>query len=1186
MRRFLISSFLVWALLPLAGQAQRDSSRNDFTNAESWFLFEDYGEAEAIYQKLLRYDPENDNLKYRIGVCLLNDPYRKDESIRYLLEASDNINPGYKEGSFKENTAPPDVLYYLGNAYLVNNRIDEALDAYRRFQRIMDPDIYDVELVKAQIQACENAKRLMSMPVDIDLYPATEGVNTRYPETNPVISGDGNRMAFVTDQPFFDEALFIEKNADGTWTLPMSLTSMLGFDADIYPVALNYDGTEMLLYYDDEHIGNLYMSRYEDGFWGKAEKLGENITTKYWESHACFTKDGRTLYFTSNRKGGFGGLDIYRSERQADGRWGPPVNLGPTVNTRYNEETPFITMDGKTLYFSSYGHFNMGGYDIFYSTLDDKGSWTEPVNLGYPINTTDDDLFFQPVKNGFAGYQSRFEQGSQGRHDIYYMDIYSANNPRVYLVTGFVRTEDGDTDLTTLQMFVIDPESGDTVKYSIPIAKTGEFRMDLTQGDYELHFSGEGYEDLIRPLSITASSNKEGIELDEVLELSLTYREPLVFEGEESMIQLKDSLYEGVTGKALIVPVKMEKEATLVQRVYQDSTLVSVDTLEFDRRRNELEITPLPGTSLVELETVDEEGNIHRNSFILIGKEPAPTRKERREAEAREAEVREAEATGADAAGTAQAAGEAAGTAQAAGAAAGLVLFDLQEEAKEGSLKDYLDQLDLEQEGIRTTDQLIDHLYEEADKGSFSQEDMDSLLAAAIAGDDAERLYGELLEHSEGPLKQYLEELDLEAEGIDSPEALLEHLRRAAETEDFSMDDVRQAMKRSLEPDPARLMLSGLRKNAEDPLKDYLDQLDLEKEGIATPGQLFDHLYGQAGKEAFSKEELDLLMARTLSGTDVNELYRQLTEYAEGPLKDYLEGLDLEAEGIDSPEALLEHLRRAAETEDFSMDDVRAAMKKAMEFKGASAAIYDDAAGVARLVLLRNSEGPLRALLEELDPGRDGIGSRGELFRYLYDHAEESGYSKEEVDSLLTDMLARGNVRLLYRQLLENADGALKEFLEELDLEAEGIDSVEALLEYLKQATATEDFTMDDVRAAMTRALDHPLEVERICRALLESSEGTIREILEGIHLYRDGIFTVEDLIKAMYQGLEDRAYSEKEIRKLLSELFPGQKAFIRQLLKGGKTGMSTGVKVMFGLAGLGILVLILFWFRRKKEEE
>ena len=134
------------------------------------------------------------------------------------------------------------------------------------------------------------------MPVDIDLTLLDSLINTRYADIDPVLSGDGTKMAFVTRLPFYDGAFYTEKTEEG-WSYPQMITQLLGFDANIYPVALSYDGTEMILYYDDDYIGNLYYSRLEDGLWIPATKMGENISTKYWESNACFSKDGKTLYF-------------------------------------------------------------------------------------------------------------------------------------------------------------------------------------------------------------------------------------------------------------------------------------------------------------------------------------------------------------------------------------------------------------------------------------------------------------------------------------------------------------------------------------------------------------------------------------------------------------------------------------------------------------------------------------------------------------------------------------------------------------------------------------------------------------------------------------------------------------------------------------------------------------------------
>lgn len=496
-------------------QAQRESRRTLYLDAESWFLYEAYEEALPLYRGLLEQDPGNDNLKYKIGICLLHDPYQKDKSIAYLKDASDNINPDYKGNSYKERTAPPDVLFYLGGAYLVNELFTQAETAYASFLKVMDPEVYDEELVQKQIRSCTIARQLTGRPVDFDLTLMDTMINSGYAEINPVVSGNGKSMAYVTRLPFYDAAFFTVKSGTG-WSFPQLITQQLGFDADIYPVSLSYDGTEMILYYEGDYIGNLYHSRLKAGKWQKAEKMGDEISTKYWESHGSLSRDGRTLYFTSNRKGTRGGLDIYKAERRPDGSWEKPVNLGSTVNSRYNEESPFICEDGKTLYFSSFGHDNMGGYDIFCSRLQPDGTWGKPVNMGYPINTTDDDRFFQPVNNGKGAYYSLYSPRGMGLHDIYYMNIYSESNPRPYKIFGTLQTVDGMTDPAMLAIYTVAGETGDTL-FAVRPDHHGAFSFTLTQGTYNLHYTGEGYEELTRSLHITPGSDKEGIRLEEML---------------------------------------------------------------------------------------------------------------------------------------------------------------------------------------------------------------------------------------------------------------------------------------------------------------------------------------------------------------------------------------------------------------------------------------------------------------------------------------------------------------------------------------------------------------------------------------------------------------------------------------------------------------------------------------------
>jgi outer membrane protein OmpA-like peptidoglycan-associated protein len=163
-------------------------------------------------------------------------------------------------------------------------------------------------------------------------------------------------------------------------------------------VALSADGKSMLLAVSDEFDSNIYISRYENNRWNPAVSLGKPINTRYFESHASFSPDGKSIYFSSNRRESMGGMDIFRSDLQEDGSWGDPVNLGPGINTLLNEEAPYLSPDGSRLYFSSQGHSAIGGYDIFFAERLEDGSWYEvPVNLGYPLNTTDDDFPISPT---------------------------------------------------------------------------------------------------------------------------------------------------------------------------------------------------------------------------------------------------------------------------------------------------------------------------------------------------------------------------------------------------------------------------------------------------------------------------------------------------------------------------------------------------------------------------------------------------------------------------------------------------------------------------------------------------------------------------------------------------------------------------------------------------------------------
>ncbi len=427
--KYIFCMFLMVHAISLAGQSRSDL-RSMFVSAEGDILFEDYAEALPKYLSLLQMLPDNYNLYYRVGQCYLNTPGEKDKSIPWLETAVKNIDPEYRAGRLSEKDAPHDALYHLANAYRISYDFDKALETYELFLKGADTEKYDTTLVRFQMQSCHNARKMMTEPADVDENNLGAPVNDRYSEFNPVVSADEKTLLFTRELPFYD-AIFWSRKEDGRWTDPVNMTPQLGVDQDYYTSSLSPDGRTLLMYRVDTYDGNIYMSRLQGDTWSKVEKLNGHINTKFWESHASMSSDGRKIYFTSNRRESIGGLDIFVSARDSSGNWGPAENLGPEINTVYNEETPFLANNDSTLFFSSRGHHNIGGYDIFRSDLGADGRWSTPVNLGYPLNTTDDDLFFAPLRNGNRGYFGKFTGDGEGRMDIYSCDIYSGQNPRM-----------------------------------------------------------------------------------------------------------------------------------------------------------------------------------------------------------------------------------------------------------------------------------------------------------------------------------------------------------------------------------------------------------------------------------------------------------------------------------------------------------------------------------------------------------------------------------------------------------------------------------------------------------------------------------------------------------------------------------------------------------------------------------
>lgn len=391
-----------------------------FYDAEYFLMRGDYADALPYYQGIYAAMPDNASIAFRLGLCYLNIEGSKNLAIEYLEKASQKLTGKYREGSLRQTEAPYEALFFLGDAYRINYMFEKAKDAYNRYrQTLLASDLPNIMFIEQQIAACNNAPAIMATPVKFVAEEVDDIINDANDNFFPVVSPDGKSIAYMTSMKFYDAIMF-SRVVRNEWTPPVNITPELQSDGDHYVSCLANGNTVMILSKDDNINSDIWSSRFDGTRWEPARKLKKEINTKYWEAHGFITEDGSTLIFASDRPGGFGGLDLYVSKLGSDGEWGMPVNMGPEVNTPFNEDRPFLTNGGKMLFFASQGHHNMGGYDIFRSEMQYNGLWSTPQNLGYPLNSPDDNIFFCPAENGKAGYMSMTgRDGGAGRSDIY-----------------------------------------------------------------------------------------------------------------------------------------------------------------------------------------------------------------------------------------------------------------------------------------------------------------------------------------------------------------------------------------------------------------------------------------------------------------------------------------------------------------------------------------------------------------------------------------------------------------------------------------------------------------------------------------------------------------------------------------------------------------------------------------------
>ena len=377
-----------------------------------------FAKAAETFKKASKMVSESANFKYKIGFCYLNTDDKKSEAIPYFEAAIKSISKNYDQSSLRENNAPVESLFLLAEAYRINRQFDKAIETYKKYKENLKPSDNLISLVDLDIASCSNYSEFIKDSLKVKAKNLGNLVNNEYPNINAVASGDGNTLAFTSISKSGND-IFISRKLNGNWGLPVKITSQLG-DKYMLTCFLSYDGKDLYLSSDDPANADLFVTTIQKNRWIKPMKFQKPINTKSNETHVCLTKDGNTMYFTSDRKGSLGGFDIFKSTVNAKGVWGEPVNLGPEINTKFNESNPFLSPDEKYLFFSSEGHGGAGGYDVFYVNLEGA---PKVVNMGYPVNNSDNNLFYFPENGWKAGLISYYDKKGFGQRDIYHLDI-------------------------------------------------------------------------------------------------------------------------------------------------------------------------------------------------------------------------------------------------------------------------------------------------------------------------------------------------------------------------------------------------------------------------------------------------------------------------------------------------------------------------------------------------------------------------------------------------------------------------------------------------------------------------------------------------------------------------------------------------------------------------------------------
>lgn len=405
-------------LLAFGASAQNSRAQNRMLD-QALLLFdaEEYRQAMIIYKKLYPMDTSYTEVVFNLAICYLQEGVHGEKAQRLLEQAVR-----------QEHT---EAHYQLASLYHKQHRFDEEVSLLKKYKELYYRE-HDDQETDRKIEVALNAKRILARPNEWPIKNLGPRVNSKAQDYVPFATADGQELYFTSRRSSskgglkdsdgnYMEDIYVCSRRNGEWSMPKNVGVPLNTITHDATVGLKPNGNAMLIYRTSRDLvsGDLYLTEHKNGKWAEPKMLGPQINSNYQEASACFTGDENIFYFSSNRPGGYGGRDLYRVKRLPTGEWSKPLNLGPMINTPYDEDAPFVHSDGVTLYFASTGHSSIGGFDVFSAKLIGQDEWTVPENLGAPVNTVNDDIYFSLSADGTVGYFSSERKGGFGKQDIY-----------------------------------------------------------------------------------------------------------------------------------------------------------------------------------------------------------------------------------------------------------------------------------------------------------------------------------------------------------------------------------------------------------------------------------------------------------------------------------------------------------------------------------------------------------------------------------------------------------------------------------------------------------------------------------------------------------------------------------------------------------------------------------------------